>query len=140
MFAYCGFRIRAPLTLHQLTVAAGALAEGWPFGSGWTSPAWARSTDRPARGGIQPWTLFGLALVAWSSNSSSPIPEWKAGGGLSEAASVPDSCPDRRLGVDLLGGERPGGQTVDQQVTVNEVLNLYCCGVPAPRSPANAAV
>jgi hypothetical protein len=78
MFAYCGFRIRAPLTLHQLTVAAGALAEGCALRER-VDVAGMRRVDRPTGPGgtLQPWTLFGLAVVALIEQFTEPDPEWK---------------------------------------------------------------
>lgn len=77
MLAYCGFRIRPPLTLGQLTASAGALAEGIALRER-VNPASTREIDRPTGpdGSPQTWTLFGLALVALVEQFIEPDPDW----------------------------------------------------------------
>ena len=80
MFRFCGFRVKAPLTLHELTVAAGALAEGLVLrervdnGLG--------TVERPTGPGDrpQPWTIFALGLVALVEQFVEPDPDWEADG------------------------------------------------------------
>ncbi len=79
---YCGFRVRPPLTVHELTVAAGALAEGLVLQER-VAVGGLGTVDRPTgrEGTPQQWTLFGIALVALVGNSSSPIPNGTGTGG-----------------------------------------------------------
>ena len=77
MLAYCGFRIRAPLTIGQLTASAGALAEGLALRER-VDPDSTRGIERPSGpdGSAQTWTLFGLALVALVEEFIEPDPDW----------------------------------------------------------------
>ena len=95
MLAFCGFRIRSPLTLGQLTASAGALAEGLALRER-VDPASTRGIERPTGpdGSSQTWTLFGLALVALVESFIEPDPEWD------EARQGGGHPGDRPAGVD----------------------------------------
>jgi hypothetical protein len=71
-----GMRVRAPLTMRQLSVAVGALAEGCslrervdPHLQGITRPT---GVD----GEAQDWTLFGIGLEALCLHFLEPDPDW----------------------------------------------------------------
>ena len=81
MLRYCGFRVRAPLTVHELTVAAGALAEGLVLRER-VDVGGLGTVERPTgpEGAPQQWTLFGIALAALVEQFVEPDPEWDEAG------------------------------------------------------------
>jgi hypothetical protein len=77
MLRFCGFRVRDPLTVHELTVAAGALAEGLVLRER-VEVGGLGTVEQPTGpdGAPQQWTLFGIALVALVEQFVEPDPEW----------------------------------------------------------------
>ncbi len=77
MLSTFGFRLRQSLTLRQLTVATGALAEGCALRYGVDTDS-TRSIMRPTGpdGEEQEWTLFSVALEALVNAFVELDPEW----------------------------------------------------------------
>lgn len=99
MLSSFGFRLRHPLTLRQLTVATGALAEGCVLRYG-VDEASTRSIIRPTgpNGEDQEWTLFSVGIEALLNAFVEIDPDWDPAGpgsqrrgehGPSEWAAIP---------------------------------------------------
>ncbi len=81
MLSSFGFRLRPPLTLRQLTVATGALAEGCVLRYG-VDEASTRSIVRPTglNGEDQQWTLFSVGIEALLTAFVELDPDWDPAG------------------------------------------------------------
>jgi hypothetical protein len=99
MLSSFGFRLRQPLTLRQLTVATGALAEGCVLRYG-VDEASTRSIIRPTgpNGEDEEWTLFSVGIEALVNAFVELDPDWDPAGpgsqrrgehGPSEWAALP---------------------------------------------------
>ncbi len=77
MLSSFGFRLREPLTLRQLTVATGALAEGCALRDG-VDPKSSRHILRPSgpNGEDQDWTLFSVGVEALFRMFVELDPDW----------------------------------------------------------------
>ncbi len=85
MLSSFGFRLRAPLTLRQLTTATGALAEGCALRYG-VDPASTRRIRRPTGpgGAEQEWTLFSVGVEALVRAFVEIDPDWDPAGPASQ--------------------------------------------------------
>jgi hypothetical protein len=74
---FVGYRVRAPLTVRQFTIAVAALAEGCVLRMR-VDAAHMKGIVRPTgpQGEDQEWTLFGLALEALADAFFELDPEW----------------------------------------------------------------
>jgi hypothetical protein len=81
MLSSFGFRVRPALTLRQLTVATGALAEGCALRYG-VDPTSTRDIMRPTgpNGELQEWTLFSVGVEALFRAFLEIDPDWDPGG------------------------------------------------------------
>jgi len=84
MFSSFGFRLREPLTLRQLTVATGALAEGCALRYGVDADS-TRSISRPTgpNGEDEEWTLFSIGIEALLNAFVEIDPDWDSAGAAS---------------------------------------------------------
>ena len=78
MLAFFGLRLRSPMTLRQLTVAAGALAEGCALRDR-VDPESMRRILRPTGpdGETEEWTLFGIGLESLAVLFLEADPAWE---------------------------------------------------------------
>jgi ADP-ribose pyrophosphatase YjhB (NUDIX family) len=78
MLAFFGLRLRSPMTLRQLTVAAGALAEGCALRDR-VDPESMRRILRPTGpdGETEEWTLFGIGLESLAALFLEADPAWE---------------------------------------------------------------
>ncbi len=79
-----GMRVRAPLTIRQLTVAVGALAEGCSLRQHVDPQLEGIVLPTGENGENQEWTLFGIGLEAILLHFFEPDPDWSG-----EAISSP---------------------------------------------------
>ncbi len=79
-----GMRVRAPLTIRQLTVAVGALAEGCSLRQHVDPQLEGIVLPTGVNGENQEWTLFGIGLEAILLHFFEPDPDWSG-----EAISSP---------------------------------------------------
>ena len=78
ILAFYGLRVRSPFTLRQLTVAAGALAEGCALRDR-VDPVSTRRIRRPTGPGgeTEEWTLFGIGLESLAVLFLEADPDWE---------------------------------------------------------------
>ena len=75
--AFLGVRIRAGLTMRQLTVSVGALAEGCALRNRVDSDMEGIMLPSGPDGAVQEWTLFGLGLEALALRYLEIDPDWE---------------------------------------------------------------
>jgi hypothetical protein len=72
-----GFRMRSPMTVDQLALAIGALAEGMALRDRFATVALTTTRPEPgAPGSAQRWTLFGVAVDALMAGFLEPDPDF----------------------------------------------------------------
>jgi hypothetical protein len=77
MISFVGFRLREPLTMHQFSVAADSLGQGFGLRDRFDGTS-AEPTSRPSGpdGRPQEWTLFAIAFEALVFHFFELDPDW----------------------------------------------------------------
>jgi hypothetical protein len=74
--SHLGFRVRAPLTLHQFTLAVSAMVEGIALRQGGDPELALIARPTGPGGATQEWTLFGVCMEALAVRFLEIDPDW----------------------------------------------------------------
>src|SRR5271156_2799688 len=109
-------RVRAPLTIRQLTVAVGALAEGCSLRQHVDPQLEGIVLPTGVNGENQEWTLFGIGLEALLLHFFEPDPDWSGEGIPSPVGACRVDRPP--LGPPLTAGRCAGRWSAGRPLAV----------------------